>query len=878
MTNGENFQLVNLRSWQLTDNSTNNYFLEPDYHYRVIGTDGNPSSDVISIGDNGLITAKAKGTAIVQVTYDAIDLWIYNGTSLSTSSTYYYGSLWSAIWPENTGTFVVTVDEDDAPEIIRNMHIQENKNEEKNLDVDAEHDVFYYLDTEPGYTYTFKPAGVAKVSIAHPTLGENIANYNGFTDVPANEDGSYTLLLKFGRNIIRLSNAAGASEYQLISAKPVSYEILNATNPGAPIQPGDNVKVQFKGFYHPANKLAGIYNMSAYLDYNDTPNGSSIILSPNQYQFAGTPSAQAVTVNIPADWDVEKPYKLTKGAIQVKGYGSNIGEHRGISLITGRNPNFVAVKRVAYFGAMPDVSVPVQATKFYAFTFSGLPVGASLALTNSRGEAVVPRAGSIYIETYGSYNYEATCEGYAILRGTITISTQSPELETHVLTMIPLSNAHWDGSSTDLPEQVSNAESLTAGGPFEGMEGYYKIGKGSELAWFANAVNTGSTDISAILTDDIWLSNFSWTPIGNGSTQFAGTFNGGNHTISALYIKTTADRQGLFGNINGATIKNLTLEGHVETTGGYTGGIVGYTDGAYTIHNCHNRANVRGGTNTGGVLGYSTNKGSSISNCTNSGNITSTSNYAGGIAGNSSIVPIINAINTGNITTASSMAGGIAGGIQTTGSVTNAYNTGASTNNAIAGATTCIRTNVYTLGGKYTDAPVKTADEFASGSVTWLLGPAFGQELGVDPLPLLNGQPVYRIVYTNNLDANVDTLYTNGTLPEINREGYIANWHTDEQSEAITTVSADATLYLRFTSANSQEVIQATATFASPNPFTNRLIIWTPVDTRAILYNLTGHPVLTVDLTTGSNSIRTTFLPPGVYFLRTGNETVKLIK
>ena len=30
-----------MRTWQLTDNSTNNYFMEPDFHYTVVGLDGN---------------------------------------------------------------------------------------------------------------------------------------------------------------------------------------------------------------------------------------------------------------------------------------------------------------------------------------------------------------------------------------------------------------------------------------------------------------------------------------------------------------------------------------------------------------------------------------------------------------------------------------------------------------------------------------------------------------------------------------------------------------------------------------------------------------------------------------------------------------------
>ncbi|MFW5544837.1 MAG: hypothetical protein ACOCN0_06055, partial [Prevotella sp.] len=68
---------LNVRSWEITDNQTNNYFLEPDFHYTVLGVDGKPDDSVISITQNAGspwadITAKAAGTVIVLVTYDAI--------------------------------------------------------------------------------------------------------------------------------------------------------------------------------------------------------------------------------------------------------------------------------------------------------------------------------------------------------------------------------------------------------------------------------------------------------------------------------------------------------------------------------------------------------------------------------------------------------------------------------------------------------------------------------------------------------------------------------------------------------------------------------------------------------------------------------------
>ena len=189
-------------------------------------------------------------------------------------------------------------------------------------------------------------------------LETNISTYSGFENVTANEDGSYTLLLTKGRNIVKLTSASGASRYQILNAKPTSYKISNVSNPGLPIQPGDKVKVQFERLFHPANKLSGIYNMSAYIVYNDIPNGTSPILSANQYQFCGTPSAQAYdVVTIPTSWNISEPYMLENGAIQVFGYGSSFGKHRAISPLAGVNPNFTAMVRKFYFGSIPDVAI-----------------------------------------------------------------------------------------------------------------------------------------------------------------------------------------------------------------------------------------------------------------------------------------------------------------------------------------------------------------------------------------------------------------------------------------------------------------------------------------------------------------------------------------
>ncbi len=113
-----------------------------------------------------------------------------------------------------------------------------------------------------------------------------------------------------------------------------------------------------------------------------------------------------------------------------------------------------------------------------------------------------------------------------------------------------------------------------------------------------NAVRGGITagwdkTKSYIVMADIDLAGYSpWTPIGTSGDLFTGNFNGNVHSISGLYINTTANYQGLFGYISGVSIvKNLTISNCNITGGQYLGALAGKFDqdgtGKAAITNCH---------------------------------------------------------------------------------------------------------------------------------------------------------------------------------------------------------------------------------------------------------------------------------------------------
>ena len=202
----------------------------------------------------------------------------------------------------------------------------------------------------------------------------------------------------------------------------------------------------------------------------------------------------------------------------------------------------------------------------------------------------------------------------------------------------------------------------------------FTISNPAGMQWVAFQVNThggnkyvktgsytyGAQNVSFVgqtvkLTGDIDMTGITWTPIGyetkdSGASiyAFAGTFDGGEYTISNLNVSTEENSNaGLFGATNRATIKDLTLA-DVNITSHYkTGAIVGDGYNAL-IENCH----VKGGTilvtpweikpnvyddanNVGGIVGYLNGQpvDAWVKNCTVDGLEITAFRKIGGIAG-----------------------------------------------------------------------------------------------------------------------------------------------------------------------------------------------------------------------------------------------------
>jgi len=244
----------------------------------------------------------------------------------------------------------------------------------------------------------------------------------------------------------------------------------------------------------------------------------------------------------------------------------------------------------------------------------------------------------------------------------------------------------------------------------------YIIDSSDKLVALSNSVNAGETYAGMYfkLTSDITLSG-EWTAIGNGSRSsksytgnaFKGVFDGGNNTISGLTIASTSDKNaavGLFGVVDGGTVKNLTLNDvninvansnlagaaigmmlngatadNITVNGAVTGndgvgGIVGRLIIDGTIANCINNASVTssyGGI--GGIVGKAyyedganTGTFASIENCTNNGTVTAPM-YVGGIAGLAR-ANVTGCVNNGEVV-GGTQTGGIVGQLMAAGTV-----------------------------------------------------------------------------------------------------------------------------------------------------------------------------------------------------------------
>ena len=266
----------------------------------------------------------------------------------------------------------------------------------------------------------------------------------------------------------------------------------------------------------------------------------------------------------------------------------------------------------------------------------------------------------------------------------------------------------------------------------------YYIANDTDLKAFRDKVNAGEAFAGKTieLTKDISLAE-EWAPIGNGSRSgstytgkaFKGIFDGKDKSISNVTItETTAnasDAIGLFGVVDGGTVKNVTLNVNINVANNeLAGGAIGLLVNDGTAEKIHVTGNVKAADGVGGIVGRMLISGT-IKECLNEAvvNAAKDGSGSGGIVGKAyytatgKTMNIQDCENRGSIT-AAYCAGGIAG--LSAANVSGCTNSGSVTAGNHAGGIVGEQTNYGAVSGNTNSADVIGKNTAAGGIIGWV--------------------------------------------------------------------------------------------------------------------------------------------------------------
>ena len=284
----------------------------------------------------------------------------------------------------------------------------------------------------------------------------------------------------------------------------------------------------------------------------------------------------------------------------------------------------------------------------------------------------------------------------------------------------------------------TNDPTLVYEGLQQDADGNYLIGSLADWQEFASIVDATPT-ANGKMTADIDLGD-DQTVVAEYNCHFKGIFDGQCHTMT-VNLTSTRTGYGLFGFVEGATIKNLHVTGTINTSYGVIGGIVGVSNGTSNIINCWSSVTMNssydGLANLGGLVGQCQSGTLNICDCLFDGVFDGENSYSwGGMVGwrmDESIVNINNCLfapvtlNIGiTIFDTFSCNGG---------TVTNSYYT---------------QTKKDQCQGKKA-----IPDELADGSIAYKLQADranlfWGQRIDTDSKPMLTSDESYRVYKSKN--------------------------------------------------------------------------------------------------------------------------------
>ena len=355
---GEEVELNTFRVTQGTGSDVGNTILEPDKHYKVMygdtvsvsGTKGSEGREWVDIKASN----SKKGVSIVAITYDeTARLWD------NTSDGKTQESVAPAIDPANTGIAIYDVG-GSGLEIDPNIKVRK-------------YDTVYFPKSITGPSgrklggkefkeFTFEPkaaSGIASVEYHRPIQTKDDYNNDAFfadnTWEKADVNGSkYTVKLRDGRNIIRITDNNGGVRYFTLRARAINVKTKNLSNEGKVIKKGDKIRVTFSDLDLPLQKLSAIYNPG----FPDTTylmgklNGKDIIGPKTQYDIVNNNYFEF-------EADDGDEIKLSGIRIHSGHFGSALDAHCEVDK-NGLPPNLNAGQSDGIYCYFDDVSLPVE--------------------------------------------------------------------------------------------------------------------------------------------------------------------------------------------------------------------------------------------------------------------------------------------------------------------------------------------------------------------------------------------------------------------------------------------------------------------------------------------------------------------------------------
>ena len=325
----------------------------------------------------------------------------------------------------------------------------------------------------------------------------------------------------------------------------------------------------------------------------------------------------------------------------------------------------------------------------------------------------------------------------------------------------PLTYSNTEGEATKPDHQFGEDGICTVCG--QNADGYYVINSAEKLNWFATKVSDGTTNINALLAVDIDLSTSDYPNlmIGTETNEFAGIFDGGNHTITYNYALVADKWRGLFAFVNGATIRNLYVKGSAVVTNIHFGALIGRANGTVLVENVITDVDITGQltnvTGDAGMLGANY-ANITFNNCATLGEMgypgssmySSFSAWSNGTSSTTlnncySLCKLTEGTGTGNCFTLTHQSG--------TNTINNCY-------------------YLYEIGKVIAgDQTQITEEEVANGSLCAKLGDGWYQNIGEDAYPVFDP--------------------THGRVKEISKAGYA----TFYDAETAVTLSSNVTVF-----------------------------------------------------------------------------------